>query len=390
VLSEEGFLNNNRILSFLKVRGSYGFTGNAGIGNFQHLGLYGAQAYNGQSGLAPTQIPNPDLEWEKSAQTDIGIDFGLFNNRLNGEIDYYYKKTTDLLLDVPVPATSGFAVQTQNIGAVENKGLEFVLNSNNLVGAFKWNTSFNIAFNRNKVLKLAPGQDLIDNNILNVVKVGHPIGAFFGAEYAGVDPANGDALFYKNTPESGRETTNDFTKANFVVLGSPAPTVIGGITNSFSWKGLSLDVVLQGVGGNEIYNLAGRYMSCQGCEIDNQTRDQLKHWDKPGDITNVPEPRFRVPNGDQERNSRYLSDGAYLRMRTVNLGFDLPKSVIGKVKLARAKVYFVGQNLLTFTKYDGWDPEVTSDDYADNVVSGLDFYSAPQPKTYAFGINIGF
>lgn len=390
VISEEGFLQGNTLLSFLKLRASYGRTGNAAIGDFRHLGLYNASAYAGQSGLYPSQIANPDLAWEKTDQTDIGIDFGLFNNRINGELDYYVKNTTDLLLDVPVPATSGFRTQTQNIGEVQNKGWEFVLNTNNLVGDFKWNTSFNIAINKNEVVSLADGQDLIDNGDANVVKLGESIGVFYGAEYAGVDPANGDALWYKNGEGTGRETTNDYGEAEFVVIGNPNPDFIGGITNSFSWKGLSLDVVFQGVYGNEIYKDGDRFMACQGCWFDNQTRDQLDHWNQPGDITDVPEPRFWYPNGEQSRNSRYISDGSYLRLKTLTLGYELPRSVIEKARLSRLRVYVIGQNLLTFTKYDGWDPEVSSDAFTDNIVSGVDFYSAPQPKVLAFGINVGF
>ncbi|MEY4107175.1 MAG: hypothetical protein RL181_1517 [Bacteroidota bacterium] len=390
VLSEEGFLENSSAISFLKLRGSYGVTGNAAIGNFNHLGLYGAQGYNGVSGLSPSQIPNPDLEWEKTAQMDVGIDFGFLDNRINGEVDYYVKNTTDLLLDVPVPGTSGFRTQTQNVGQVQNRGVEFVLNTNNLVGAFKWNTSLNIALNKNEVIALAEGQDIIDGGDVNVVKVGEPIGVFYGAEYAGVDPANGDALWYLNKEGQERETTNDFNEAEFVALGSPIPTVIGGVTNTFTFKGFTLDFTFQGVFGNSIHNSAGRYMSCNACWFDNQTKDQMAYWDKPGDITNVPEPRLGYSNGDQNRSSRYISDGAYVRLRSANFGYEFPQSILRRTGLSRLRLYVIGQNLLTFTKYDGWDPEVSSDAFVDNVTSGVDFYSAPQPRTIAFGLNIGF
>jgi len=390
VLSEEGFLANSDVISFLKLRTSYGVTGNAAIGNFNHLGLYGAQGYNGVSGLSPSQIPNPNLEWEKTGQLDAGIDFGFLDNRINGEVDYYVKNTTDLLLDVPVPGTSGFRTQTQNIGQVQNKGVEFVLNTNNLVGAFKWNTSLNIAFNKNEVVALAEGQDIIDNGDINVVKVGEPIGVFYGAEYAGVDPQNGDALWYINKEGQEGETTNDFNEAEFVTLGSPIPDVVAGVTNTFSFKGLTLDLTFQGVFGNSIHNSAGRYMSCNACWFDNQTKDQMQYWDKPGDITNIPEPRLGYSNGDQNRSSRYISDGSYVRLRSLSLGYEFPQSALRKAGFSRLRVYMIGQNLLTFTKYDGWDPEVSSDAFVDNVVSGIDFYSAPQPKTIAFGLNIGF
>ena len=386
VLTEEPFLKDNSLLSFLKLRASYGVTGNAAIGNFDHLGLYGAEGYNGVSGLFPSQIPNPDLEWEKTAQIDAGIDFGFFDNRLSGEIDYYVKNTTDLLLGVPVPGTSGFRTQTQNVGEIQNKGVEVVLNTNNLVGAFKWNTSLNVALNKNKVVALAEGQDIINPDI-NVVKVGEPIGVFYGAEYAGVDPANGDALWYVNAEGRERETTSDFNEAEFVVLGSPIPDMIAGVTNTFTFKGFSLDFTFQGVFGNEIHNSAGRYMSCNACWFDNQTRDQMRYWDKPGDITDIPEPRLGYSNGDQDRSSRYITDGSYVRLRTLNFGYEFP---LRKAGLSRLRLYLLGQNLLTFTKYEGWDPEVSSDDFVDNIASGIDFYAAPQPKTITFGLNIGF
>ncbi len=392
VLTEEGFLKENGLLSFLKLRASYGKTGNAAIGNYAHLGLFNGRSYNEQSGLAPQQIPNPDLQWEKTTQTDLGIDFGFWDNRLNGEIDVYLKKTKDLLLDVPVPGTSGFSVQTRNAGEVENKGIEFVLNSNNLTGKFQWTTSLNFARNKNKVVALAEEQDLtnVTTVAMNVVKVGHPVGAFYGAEYAGVDPANGDALFYLNKEGQERETTSDYTQSEYIVLGSPHPDFIGGITNSFSWKGISLDVTFQGVYGNEIQNGSGNYMSCQACWFDNQTKDQLDYWDKPGDVTDVPEPRFWYTNGDQRRSSRYLSDGSYLRLKTLTLAWELPRPWLERVRFSRLRIYATAQNLLTFTKYDGWDPEVTADIYASNVNSGMDFYAAPQPKTMVFGVTVGF
>jgi TonB-linked SusC/RagA family outer membrane protein len=390
VISEEDFLQDNQTMSFLKLRASYGRTGNAEIGNFSHLGLYGSSPYGGQPGLAPTQISNPNLGWEKTDQIDFGLDFGLFDNKLTGEIDWYQKNTKDLLLDVPVPGTSGFSTQTVNIGRIQNKGVEFSLTSNTLNGDLKWSTSFNIAFNKNKVIELGNGQDIIDENLTSVVKVGEAIGVFWGAEWAGVDPANGDALWYINAEGSKRQTTNDYSEANFVKIGDPNPDFIGGISNSFSYQGISLDFSFQGVFGNELYLDGDRFMACQGCWYDNQTTDQLNHWDKPGDITDVPEPRFWYSNGEQARNGRYISDGSYLRLKSLILGYELPKSVLRTLNLDRLKVYLTGQNLLTFTKYKGWDPEVTSDTYTTKYVSGIDFYSAPQPKTVAIGVQVGF
>lgn len=397
VLSKEDFLVNNNILSFLKLRASYGLTGNAGISNFGHLGLYGVNHYNGLAGLVPSQIANPHLGWESTRQVDIGIDFGFLKNRISGEIDYYVKNTKDLLLSHPVPETSGYGSQMQNIGSVSNKGIEFVLNTVNHTGKFTWNTNFNISYNKNEVTSLG-GQTIIDDGgsrYMNVVMVGQPIGVFYGAEYAGVDPANGDALWYVNTKDANGKVidhttkTNDFSQANFIVIGKPTPDLIGAITNTFDYKGFSLAFTFQGVTGNQIHMVGDQWMAANGVWYDNQVVSQLNSWKKPGDITDVPQARLGWDNGDQSRNSRYLSSGAYLKLRSLILSYELPKRIISKIKLDRLRIYVQGQNLLTFTRYVGWDPEVSADFLNSNVVSGCDFYSAPQPRSFVFGINIG-
>ncbi len=399
IVTEEDFLKDNGIVSFLKLRGSFGLTGNAEIGNFPQLGLYGGEPYAGNAGLQPTQIPNPDLRWEQTAQLDIGIDFGFMNDRITGEIDYYSKNTTDLLLNVPVPGTTGFRSQTQNIGELENKGLEFALNASILTGDLKWNVNFNFATNQNKVLSLG-NDDIIDNGgsrWLNVVKVGEAIGAFYGAEYAGADPNNGDALWYINDPEnmSSRETTNNFNDANFMILGNPNPKHIGGFGNNLSYKGFDLSILLQWVYGNSIFNGGGGFMSAAGDWFDNQTKDQLRRWQNPGDVTDVPQARLGDGNGTQGRSSRYLSDGSYLRLKNLNFGYNVPKSALEKLKLDNARIYIAGQNLLTFTKYEGWDPEVNTDylgtsNQNRNIFQGNDFYAAPQARTITLGVKLGF
>jgi TonB-dependent starch-binding outer membrane protein SusC len=397
VISKEEFLADNSVVSFLKLRTSYGVTGNAGIGNFSHLGLFGVSTYNQQPGFAPTQIPNPDLGWETTRQLDFGIDFGFLNNRITGEIDYYEKKTNDLLLNVPVPGTSGFATQIQNLGSVENKGVEFVLNTKNISGNFNWSTSFNFSYNKNEVTSIGD-QTIIDDGssrYMNVVMVGQPLGVFYGAQYAGVDPANGDALWYVNAKDANGNitnptaTTNEFSDANFIVLGHPTPEFMGGITNTLDFKGFELAFTFQGVWGNKIHLAGDSFMAGNGSWYDNQTTDQLRSWRKPGDITDIPEARLGWSNGDQARNSRYLSDGSYLKLRSLTFSYNFPQSVLSKLKFSNLRVYVQGQNLLTFTKYIGWDPEVSTDFAVSNIRSGLDFYSAPQPKSITFGINIG-
>lgn len=410
VLTKEDFMANAPALSFLKIRSSFGTTGNAGIGNFKQLGLFGVSPYNSEPGFIPSQIANDNLSWESTNQIDAGVDFGLFKNRISGEIDYYVKKTKDLLLDVPVPGTTGFSIQTQNIGSVENKGWEFVLNGTILDGEFRWNATVNFSINKNKVTDLG-GQDIIDpgsSRFMNVVKVGEQLGVFYGAQYAGVAPDfvaggnpdgsdiyGGDALWYVNAKDAKgniinpKEVTSDFGAANFVVLGNPTPDKIYSLTNTFDYKGFELAFTFQGVSGNKIHLTGDPYMAANAAWYDNQTTDQLNSWKKPGDITDVPQARIGYDNGDQGRNSRYLTDGAYLKLRSLTLSYTLPQKLISKAKLNNLRIYLQGQNLLTFTKYKGWDPEVSSDFVVSNIVSGVDFYSAPQPRSITLGLNIG-
>jgi TonB-dependent starch-binding outer membrane protein SusC len=392
ILTREDFMNDIDFLTFLKLRVSYGLTGNANIGNFPSLGLYSGSGYAGTSGLVPSQTPNPDLQWERTAQYNFGLDFELFGDRVSGEVDYYIKKTDDLLLNVNVPATTGFTSQLRNVGELENKGFEFVLNTHNLVGELQWTTSFNIAFNENKITNL-DGQ-IIEGGFLNRAVEGEPIAVMWGKEYAGVDPDNGDALYYLHSAD-GKDysagTTNSYQDANDVVIGNPNPDFIGGLGNRFNYRNFDLNVLFQFVYGNDVYNGGGRYQSANGDFFDNQTRDQLNRWQNPGDITDVPEARLFGANGSNP-SSRYISDASYLRLKNVVLGYTLPQSLLTRMNLRRVRLYVTAVNLLTLTDYKGWDPEVNTDlyDNSNNLNIGNDFYSAPQARTISFGVNIGF
>ncbi|MDJ1504477.1 TonB-dependent receptor [Xanthocytophaga agilis] len=395
VLSEEDWLKDNSFMSFLKLRTSYGLTGNAEIGNFPQLGLFAGDGnYGDTPGQRPYQLSNPNLKWETTTQTDVGIDFGFFNNRISGEIDYYFKETKDLLLNVNVPGSTGFPTIVQNVGKLQNQGWEFVLNTQNLVNEFKWTTSLNLSSNRNKVINIQ-GQ-IIEAGLENMSRVveGQPIGVFYTAEYAGVDPANGDALWYKNTPNADgsrdRTTTNDYTETQRVVSGNPWPSLVGGITNTFNYKGFDLSVFFNGQYGNKInFYGVGRYSSANGRYEDNQTADQLNAWTPQNTNTNIPEARLFYNNGAQP-STRFIYDGSFLRLRTLTLGYTIPQSIINKAKISKAHIYFSAQNLLTITNYKGWDPEVNADDIVSNIAQGYDFYSAPQAKTFLVGINVNF
>ncbi|MDQ6610409.1 MAG: SusC/RagA family TonB-linked outer membrane protein, partial [Bacteroidota bacterium] len=335
IASEEKFLSNVSWLNFLKVKASWGLTGNAEIANFASRGLFsGDAAYGGNSGIRATQIPNPDLKWESTTSTDVGVEATVLKNRITIEADYYLRKTKDLLLNVEVPGTSGFSTQLRNVGRLENKGIELTLNTVNIAGKkFRWTTSLNYAANRNKITNLG-GQQI---GTINVAKEGEALGTFFTREFAGADPANGDALYYKNTlladGKRDRSTTNDYNLAQNVVVGNPNPDFIYGFRNNFIYSGLELDVLLQGVYGNEIFAAGGQYMSASGSNgFDNQTRDQLAAWKNPGDVTMVPEARLFYANG-VNNSSRYIYDGSYLRVKAITLSYTVPASVTTRMKL---------------------------------------------------------
>lgn len=392
ILTEEGFLKENKTLSLLKLRASWGVTGNAGIGNFSYLTLFGTSPYNNKAGLGSTQIGDPSLKWETTTQWDIGLDFGFARNRITGELDYYNKTTTDLLLNEPIPATTGFTTITRNVGELRNSGVEFVLNTKNFVkDNFRWTTSFNIAANTNEVTEL-PGGDIISG--VNIVREGETVSSFFMVEYAGVDPDNGDALFYKNTALADgsidRSTTNDFNEASRVITGSPFPDLIAGLTNTFNFYNFDLAFTFQGQWGASIYNDGGRFQSASADFFDNQSRDQLDRWQQPGDITNVPQARLFGANGTQN-STRYLQDADFIRLRNLSFGFTLPSELTESFGMSRLRVYFTGLNLITFTDYTGWDPEATADVDANSAINvGREFYSAPPAKTYSIGVNIDF
>lgn len=391
IISKEGFLQDNSTLSFLKLRASWGLTGNAeGFGDFASRGLWDGSSYNSTGALVSSQMANPDLGWEKSNQVDLGLDFGLLNNRITGEIDYYNRNTNNLIYNVPVVGNTGFTVKTTNIGAMNNRGVEFVVNSNNVIKpGFRWSSSINVSRNKNKIVRLDGDQKLIPGTELTSLIVGESIGVFYGPKFAGADPENGDALYY--LPD-GKETTNDYDMAGRFVIGNPNPKVIAGLNNTLSFHGFDVSFLFQGVFGNQTFNDAGPYMSASFAWFDNQTADQLNRWQHPGDITQVPQLRLGYDNGTGN-SSRYVENADYVRLKNVTVTYNLPKSVIRNLKIQNLSVYFAGVNLLTFTSYTGWDPELNTDANflaGDNKNQGLDFYAAPQVKNYSIGLNIEF
>ncbi len=378
-MSEEPFMKSVKWIDELKIRAIYGLTGNDGIGDFASLGLYGAgYNYGGGSGIAPTQLPNPDLKWESTTQTGLGFDLSLFKKRISLNFDVYYNHTKDLLLDRPIPASSGFYYISSNIGQLENKGLEVVLNTVNIDKAFTWTSSLNFAMNRNKVLSLYENQPIDDmGRGGNRVEVGQPIGIFFGYNCLGVDPTTGN-LVYEDVNHDGIITSTDRVKT-----GDPNPDFTAGFTNVLSYKSFELSIFLQAVYGNDVYDGTLVYLE-SGTGEDNQTTRMNGRWKKPGDITQFPK------EGDSYKSSRFIEDGSFLRVKNITLSYNFNKSWIKKIGMKSAKIYTTIQNLYTFTNYFGMDPEVNYYGGSSNIIIGTDFFTYPQSRTLLVGLSFVF
>ncbi|HTE31872.1 MAG TPA: TonB-dependent receptor, partial [Chryseolinea sp.] len=281
-LSEENFFKDNvSVISELKIRGSYGLLGNEDLAPFSYQAMYGTASYNGQPAVYPNQIPNPDLKWESTAQLDLGLDAGFFEDRLSLSFDYYDKQTKDLLLSRPISPSAGFSSVYENVGELENKGIEVSVGYNNSFGDLRWSSRLNLSGNRNKVTKLYNGQALDAGRGGNRIMEGEPIGVFYDFKSLGVDPSTGDIVF-DDTNRDGEITTDDRT-----VVGNPNPKFIGGFTNTFNYKGIDLSIFMQWSYGNDIFHGSRLYLESLQSG-DNQTTAVLRRWHNPGDITDVP------------------------------------------------------------------------------------------------------
>lgn len=408
-LSEEAFMKSVKPISDLKIRASWGQTGNFLIPNYAAIGLLSPYNYTFNNvivnGIAPSTISNDRLTWEKTAQTDIGLDMGLFRDRLFISADWYHKKTTDLLLNVQVPSSVGFSTALQNIGKVENKGIELTVNSRNIVGAFTWSTDFNFSRNRNEVLQLGPTGDPILSTggagIRHITLIGAPIGSYYGYVVEGIyqtqaeiDAAPKDALApaarpgdlrFKDVNGDGKVDAGDRT-----VIGNYMPDFMYGITNRFSFKGLDLSIFFQGVQGSKILNLTRRHLG-NGEAATNSYKDWTERWispENPGNGTIPRADRLTDLHGGNNRPSSYqVEDGSYFRLRSITLGYTFPKTMLGKVQSLRA--YVSGTNLFTSTKYIGYNPEVNNQSGLTGV-QGEDYGAYPLSRNFTFGLNVTF
>ncbi len=402
-ISEEPFMQNFTALSDLKIRASYGVAGNNSIGNYNQIALLSVSNYVDANkilpGLAPSTLANDELTWEKSKQTDIGIDFGLFNNRVSVIADWYYNLKTDLLLSVNLPAASGFGSAMQNVGEIENKGFEFALNTVNIdTKNFSWSTSFNISTNRNKVKKLATEDGRIVSGKF-ITEVGQPISSFYMMNVVGVfrddaDVAKGPVyspntkpgdLKYEDVDGDGKITTADKT-----IVGSPFPDFTWGLNNEFKWKNLSLSVFVNGSQGGQTYFEAGETL-LNSAGVQNQLSLVNDRWKSPEEPGNGFMPRaIRSDYAlGMSASSRYLFDASYVRIKDITLSYDFPGFITQKIGLKGLNAYFNVSNVYTFTDYPGYDPEASQS--GDSVTSaGIDSGVYPTPRTYTLGVKVAF
>jgi len=385
VVSEEDFFTIEEI-SELKLRVSYGITGNqSGINNFQARGLWGGESYADSPGTSPNQLGNPDLKWETTRQLDIGIDIGLFDDRLSIVYDYYDKKTEDLLLAVPVPMSTGFSELVQNFGELENKGMEFGIAADIIQNSdLNWNLMFNIAGNRNKIVKLASPFNVYNRDIYRYEE-GASMYSFYFHEQIGVDPDTGAPIF---TDVDGDGTFNP--NVDRKIVGDANPDFFGGITNKVNYKAFDFSIFFQYSYGNDQLNWNRFFQEHGGTRNTGYLSSQLDRWQQPGDQTMVP--RLSSSNyAGNLRSSRFVEDGSYMRLKNATLGFTVPVEILNKLGagISRARLYVTGQNLLTFTDYSGLDPEVTAT-ATSPLTRGIEFYTMPQARSIIGGINISF
>lgn len=398
IVSEENFLKDSKVVNYLKFRTSYGLTGNAEIGDFRYIELYNnTGGYAGIQGQVQSTLANPDLTWEKGQQFDFGIDYGLVNNKISGSVSFYTKKSKDLLLNTPVQRSTGFNNLASNVNVqVRNIGVELVVNTVNLNAKnFKWTSSFNISHNSNKVLTVAgfTDPDFLDLSEGDTrVIAGYPLGINYLPIFAGVDPTNGDQLIFEKGTGKKIKLTPASQNANRVPVGKPNPDFYGGLENTLSYKRFDLNFLFTFQSGNKIYDDGGKYQMGGRLGSWNQRREILSRWQRPGDITNVPKVSLiEGGNADNSNSSRFLYDVSFLRLRTVSLGYNIPPSVLKRAKIVSARFYVSAQNILTFTKYAGWDPEVVRyrfNNGASNGAFNAPYLPTPQSKSVNAGINL--
>jgi TonB-dependent starch-binding outer membrane protein SusC len=377
LISEENFISNvsENWLDLFKLKVSYGAVGNQAIGgSFPAISQLSPARYAGQGGLLTTTLSNPDLQWEKKTTANLGVEFGLFKNRIKGSFEYYNAITSALFLDKSISGTSGFSSFTTNVGRMRNRGIEAGLDIDVIRSKdFVWSINGQITNNKNSLLELVDGKtEDISGDFIR--KVGEPLNTYFLVKTAGVDPATGDQLYLT---KDGKTTTNVYSPDDRVTLGTSEAPIFGGFGTDFKFKAIELNVFFSYISGNEIYNNDRNNLENPAYLFDNLSVDLLTEWRTPGQVTNIPRP----DNAFFGSTSRFIEDGSFIRLRNVNLSYTMPTSLLANAKIKSLKFFMIGQNLFTSTKYLGWDPELNS-----GSSLGARY---PALRTITAGISIG-
>lgn len=407
-ISEEGFFQPISFVDDLKLRAGFGVTGNQEIGNYSFASELSTIKYNFNNSLVnavvPSKMPNPNVQWESQQQMNIGFDATIFDQRINLTVDAYQKNTKDMLVPMAVPITTGYSdvdVPYINAGEVVNKGIEISVNSKNFTGDFKWDTSFNISFNKNEVKSLndtipISRGDVGLNQKIGRIETGKAIDIFYGYITDGIFQTQAEvdahALQVPGEDVYARTSAGDIRfkdlnsdgvidDSDRTYIGNPNPDFIFALSNRFEYKGFDMTIFIQGVYGNEIYN-ANRIWSEGMAVAYNQSTATLRRWNGEGTSNNMPRAVFNDPNKNVRPSDRFVEDGSYLRIKNVTLGYTFPKRWAEKVKMSAARLYVSGTNLLTFTDYSGFDPEVGP--------NGIDISTYPVTRTYSVGVNVSF
>ncbi|GAB2555398.1 TonB-dependent receptor [Spirosoma aerophilum] len=423
-LSQEDFYKNSsvgRVMNDFKLRASYAEVGNTDIGSFPYVGTFGAGQYASQNGIAFNQAGNPDLRWERSQKEDYGIDFGFLNNRITASLDYFRNNIDGLILAAPTPSSVGIPNNSinKNVGAMVNKGFEAAVNVEAINrNGFRWNVSANFTTLNNKITALTKNNEGVDQDIIftyNINRVGESVGAIYGYRYAGVNPSNGNPMYYK---ADGRVVQRDIVSTGYsfldpaapnsltntsgaalspttdrVILGNTNPKFYGGLINSFSYKGLDLEVFVRFSGGNKLMNVT-RQETLLNNDFNNNGREILNRWQKEGDVTDVPRvylSKSGIVNQTGNAISRFVENGDFVRIQNIIVGYTLPKGLLNKggFPISSVRLFAQVQNAFTFTKYKGLDPEANANGDT-NSEFGIDYNTNPQLRLTTFGLNIGF
>ncbi|MDR3194241.1 MAG: SusC/RagA family TonB-linked outer membrane protein, partial [Tannerella sp.] len=384
-LTGESFMESlgSDVLSDLTFHASYGSVGNQDIGYYAAQGLYSyGNPYNSMPGAVPSQIENPDLKWETVTKFDAGFNANLFG-RINFDVDIYNQRTKDMIFNVPLTMTSGFSNVTKNVGEMENRGVEVLVNLP-VVRAkeFRWDVSLTYTYNRNTLVSMATDEPIITN--YNIQQAGSAVNTFYLKEYAGVHPETGEPLWY--TRGAGSETTTDINSAQQVKLGQAAPKYYGALGMNVAWKGFDCSFDLSYSGGNKVFNRGFQYdMHCGSYKLGPVSRYVYENrWKQPGDETDVPRFVWGGNTGAAQLSSRYLMDASYGRIKNVTLGYNLSDGLCSRLKMEKVRIFASVDNLYTFTakEFIGFDPQARADGYVQ--------WAYPVACTALLGLNVGF